>query len=184
MLKKCKTRFTNEEGFTLLETVISIAALALVSGFIIQMFLVSSNVNARAKEMDSANAAAIMAVELYKKNGGENSYAREGFFSGCALRENENGFVMYKWYDADFTQVPIERGYAKDPGLPPGGAPFLLKIEVVKGEERRVALLPGEDMPPAGRLDTVRASVMKFGEEGAGEIVRVDADKYFAYSAG
>lgn len=56
-------RFRNQDGFSLLEVILSIGALAVLSIFILQMFIVSANANKRAQEMDVASAMAISELD-------------------------------------------------------------------------------------------------------------------------
>ena len=56
----------NTRGFTLLEVVVSITVLALTSVFILQMFVVSDNVNKKARDIDNANMVCMAAVESFK----------------------------------------------------------------------------------------------------------------------
>jgi len=62
MIKKLK----NQDGFTLLEVIISIAALSVLSVFILQMFVTSSNANMRAQDIDIAVTKALAAIEPFK----------------------------------------------------------------------------------------------------------------------
>jgi Tfp pilus assembly protein PilV len=56
----------NEKGFTLLEVVVSIFAIACMSTFIIRMFLVSAQVNQTAYYRDHAAAYAMEVIETFK----------------------------------------------------------------------------------------------------------------------
>lgn len=60
------TCFNKRNGFTLLEVIISVAALSLISVFILQMFLASSGLNERAKNTDIAITKAISEIERVK----------------------------------------------------------------------------------------------------------------------
>ena len=62
ILKKLK----NNNGFSLLEIVISVATISLVGVFIVQMFIASSTLNMRAKAVDNATAQACSIVEKFK----------------------------------------------------------------------------------------------------------------------
>ena len=56
-------------GFTLLEVVISIAALSLIGGFVLQMFLVSSQANEKAQNMDISSSKAQNCIESWLNDG-------------------------------------------------------------------------------------------------------------------
>jgi len=62
MLKKLK----NNNGFSLLEIIISVAAISLVGVFIVQMFISSSTLNKRAKAVDMARTQASSMIEQFK----------------------------------------------------------------------------------------------------------------------
>jgi len=62
MLKK----FKNQDGFTLLEAVISIAVLSVLSVFTLQMFITSGNANAKAQNIDVAAGKAQAVIEQFK----------------------------------------------------------------------------------------------------------------------
>lgn len=57
-----------QNGFTLIEVIVSFAVLAIVSGAILQMFVVSTNVNRRAYDVDKANAIAVKVQEAFKQD--------------------------------------------------------------------------------------------------------------------
>ncbi|NLT57966.1 MAG: prepilin-type N-terminal cleavage/methylation domain-containing protein [Clostridiales bacterium] len=57
-----------QKGFTLVEVVVSFAVLAIVSGALLQMFVVSASVNRRAYDTDKASALAVQIQELFKQN--------------------------------------------------------------------------------------------------------------------
>ncbi|MEI7884575.1 MAG: prepilin-type N-terminal cleavage/methylation domain-containing protein [Clostridia bacterium] len=60
-----------QKGFTLIEVAIAFAVLALVSGTLLQMFIVSAKVNHQAYEIDKANALAVKIQEVFKENPGQ-----------------------------------------------------------------------------------------------------------------
>ncbi len=98
-----KKLFKNNNGFTLTETLISIAALALMSGFILQMFMVSSNANTKAQNIDKASSEALCMIETLKSLKSyddlfDNDLLGPGFSPG-----NENAF--YYWYNAEWELI-------------------------------------------------------------------------------
>ena len=72
LLMQIAKTFKCRRGFTLLEVIISIAVLALISGFILQMFVSSATANKRAKDMDIASMKSINVLELF---GAADSYS-------------------------------------------------------------------------------------------------------------
>ena len=54
------------KGFSLFEVIVSIIVLSIISGFILQMFIVSSELNQKAKDLDFLSLKAISAIELLK----------------------------------------------------------------------------------------------------------------------
>ncbi|MDR1664455.1 MAG: type II secretion system GspH family protein [Clostridiales bacterium] len=58
------------KGFTLLEVVLSIAALSMISIFLLQMFMSSSTLNRRAKDADIALGYVISEIERIKSRNG------------------------------------------------------------------------------------------------------------------
>ncbi|MDR1208707.1 MAG: prepilin-type N-terminal cleavage/methylation domain-containing protein [Clostridiales bacterium] len=55
-----------ERGFTLIEIILAIAALALTSGLIARLFIAGADVNAKARDIDAASQAAVSAIERIK----------------------------------------------------------------------------------------------------------------------
>jgi prepilin-type N-terminal cleavage/methylation domain-containing protein len=55
----------NENGFSILEVIISIAALALISSFVLEMFIVSAKINQNAEELDRAARTAANIIEQF-----------------------------------------------------------------------------------------------------------------------
>ena len=55
-----------QEGFTLMEAVVSIAVIAVISWFILEIFIVSANANVRARDMDMASVKTSSLIEEIK----------------------------------------------------------------------------------------------------------------------
>jgi prepilin-type N-terminal cleavage/methylation domain-containing protein len=89
------------KGFTLLEVVISIAALALLSIFLLQMFMASSNLNQRAQDSDMALAKTISAIEEVK---GWDAIKPDAYENN-----NAGGFFIYTFYDRDWNLLEDNR---------------------------------------------------------------------------
>lgn len=90
MINKIK----GEEGFSLLEVIISIAALAILSIFILQMFLVSSKVNLKAKNMDYASNLCISVIEFFKSGKDPSEIFGEYDFTGAQMSIGQSEYVL------------------------------------------------------------------------------------------
>ncbi len=64
--KEKSKKNSKDNGFTLIEVIVSIALLASLSVVLLQMFTVSGKTNRSAYELDTANALCIKAAEMYK----------------------------------------------------------------------------------------------------------------------
>lgn len=56
----------NNNGFSLLEVIISIAILALLSGYVLQSFILSDNLNKKAADLDKTTALCVSYIEEFK----------------------------------------------------------------------------------------------------------------------
>ncbi|MDR1000134.1 MAG: prepilin-type N-terminal cleavage/methylation domain-containing protein [Clostridiales bacterium] len=90
----------HEGGFSLLEVIISVGILAIISGFILQMFIVSARVNDKARNIDIGMTEAINAVEAGKRLAGTGGYD-DPFFHNCLIEGNN----AIKYYDNSWAQV-------------------------------------------------------------------------------
>ena len=109
------------KGFTLLEVVISVAALSLISIFIIQMFLASSTLNARAKNTDIALARAITEIDMIKSG----HYPPPHLMGdGLAVYFGKNWSVGANVHDAYFAMDIVLSELAETPGL------YLIEVEI------------------------------------------------------
>ncbi|MDR1560223.1 MAG: type II secretion system GspH family protein, partial [Clostridiales bacterium] len=80
----------NESGFSLLEIVISTAVLAILSGFILQMFIASIRLNQRAYDLDMSSNVAAEALETLKAD------------------ETPEGGAAEKFYDSRWNQTALK----------------------------------------------------------------------------
>lgn len=75
-------KIKGNKGFTLVEIIVALAILALLSGTLLQVFVLSSDMNSRADDLDRANVVATSMAEEFKS--GANALAftnREIFFN-------------------------------------------------------------------------------------------------------
>lgn len=89
------------DGFTLLEVIIAIAVLSIISVFILQMFMSSATLNARAKNADIAMTKAITEIESLKAYSSLSRYLMDNDnASGDSAMAEVN---MY--YDKDWNSI-------------------------------------------------------------------------------
>ncbi len=99
-IKRFKNRLNNQEGFTLLEVIISIAILAVSSVFILEMFVTSADANLRAKSYDTALSKAVAFIEEFKsrEEPPENSDIEEIeiFYDKNFIETSDQSLASYK----------------------------------------------------------------------------------------
>ena len=172
MIKSMK----DEQGFTLVEAIVSMAALAVISGFILQMFIVADNVNARAKAMDVGHTIVFSAIELYKSQDHADIYIRDAFFDGASVIDTGGAISIQKGYDQAFDPVVLNDG-----GMVPAHVKFLLEVEIAKGGGETAHRLNSAITPP-GRLDSIRVRMTERGaDRPEREMLSVSAVKYFPH---
>lgn len=98
-------RTKSNKGFTLLEVIISIAALSFISIFILQMFISAQELNSRAKDADTAISEAITALDSFKKN-----RSLDDYLAKCAYvaTEDSNTATILNYYDRNWSSTDIE----------------------------------------------------------------------------
>ena len=117
-IKKISVKPKTCKGISLLEVIISIAALSIISGFILQMFIVSAELNQRAKDLDFLSLKAISTIEEIKSVG-----------SGGEI-------FFYEYYDREYNLVKaVERGQGLEEGYVVYDAKFLIEVEVRNSAE-------------------------------------------------
>ncbi len=90
-------------GFTLVEIIISIGVLAVVSAFVMQLFIGSSNVQIKARDMDQAAMQAQAALEYYKAYGSCDPGRSHGdFLRGGVYSEEDGAFSLQLFYDINW----------------------------------------------------------------------------------
>ena len=92
-------------GFTLVEIIISIGVLAVVSAFVMQLFIGSSNVQVKARDLDQASMQAQAALEYYKAFGGcDPGEDSGGFLRGGFYSEEGDVFSLQLYYDINWNR--------------------------------------------------------------------------------
>lgn len=102
-------KIKGNKGFTLVEIIVALAILALLSGTLLQVFVLSSDMNSRADDMDRANVLATSIAEDFKS--GANAIA---FFNGQNISafkteefSNTGGSLQYTQnYNNNWGRIP------------------------------------------------------------------------------
>jgi len=116
----------NEDGFSLLEIIISVGIMSVLSVFILQMFMSGRNVNLRAHNMDMASHIAAGALEELRAATHPNEFLDSGFIEHTqvafglsaffVIEERQafsafdfsNGFTLYKYFDENWQPISLE----------------------------------------------------------------------------
>ena len=133
-------KFGNEDGFSLLEVVISLGIMSILSVFILHMFVAGSRVNVRAADMDRAALHAVNALEELGAALDPNAFLDTDFIVGTqiafglsaffVLEERQaltafdfsGGMRLYKYFDENWQTVAAEEVYEE---------PYLMENEEV-----------------------------------------------------
>lgn len=114
------TKIRKNDGFTLIEVIVSIAILAIISVALMQMFAVSARSNGKTYAMDKANALCTETAEHFKADPGFPGAAESGFTQ--ASSETGTGTVYTRYLNRDFV-------YTAGPG-PAGDSVYRLDVKV------------------------------------------------------
>ena len=91
-----------QKGFTLIEVAVAFAVLALVSGTLLQMFIVSAKVNHQAYEIDKANALAVKIQEVFKENPSQIDVTGFAELVGASKTPNGTTTAISAYLDKDW----------------------------------------------------------------------------------
>jgi prepilin-type N-terminal cleavage/methylation domain-containing protein len=119
-------KIKNEKGFTLVEVMISILALTLLSGFILEMFLVASGVNQQAQDMDAGSTRAMNIIESFKQCAAPFDLDHDPLLAGAFSDISGQELRLSLYYDAQWNPV-------QTPSVPeevPPGARFNMEVRV------------------------------------------------------
>lgn len=100
-----KTFIDKNNGFTLIEVLMSVAVISIVSVALLQMFSVSIKTNRSAYKMDKANALCVETAELFKGNPAPEPSSMVYF----RLTPKEDGTVYTQYLDAQWSNPNPDR---------------------------------------------------------------------------
>ncbi|MDR1159519.1 MAG: prepilin-type N-terminal cleavage/methylation domain-containing protein [Syntrophomonadaceae bacterium] len=145
MSKKIRNLKYSQSGFTLVEVIMSIGILAVVSIFVMQMYIKAGSLKEMVFDKDYALAAAQAAVEVYKANGPDLSDLLEANF-------------VYQEYahllPADDTDNDIMQCFFDEQWNP-------VSSETLKGYTLTLEIAPFDNQTPYGRLLKATVSVVR-----------------------
>jgi prepilin-type N-terminal cleavage/methylation domain-containing protein len=163
-----------ESGFSLLEVVISTAVLALLSGFILQMFIESIYLNQKAYNLDMSANAAAGALEALK-----------------AGETPDSGALAPKYFDSQWRQIAVIQAEPDELSqnvnlLLPDNVKFILTAEASEDRAYESETYTSFDLNGNYIIGSARAGIYKLGavvyevKAGGGreEIVRLSTFKY------
>ncbi len=98
---KNKIKNNKKSGLMLYEMIISVFIISVCSVFILQLFLYSKTLNARADEIDNSMVILLNAMELSKNYPTLNKYFKDEFFDGVVIEtvETNQEYNIKKYYD-------------------------------------------------------------------------------------
>ena len=173
-------RLNNNEGFTLLEVILSIAIVAILSGFILQMFIVAADANTKAQNIDIASAKAANVIEQIKAC--ESFEAMKASEVMQSFTKNENAF--YRVYDRDWNETKnfdAEELYGTKVAEQESSAEdhrYLMKLEIYSGQDTNPA--EASDEIQYGKLVDINIRILDLaGDEAEKTIVNYSSSKYF-----
>ncbi len=102
-----------KKGFSLVEIIISIAALALTCGFVLDMFLTASKLNIKARDLDHATNIAINSIEILKACDTLEEYINKDIFEKSEMENINDTLHIKKYYSKYWEQIPSYNNNAK-----------------------------------------------------------------------
>ncbi|MCL2565992.1 MAG: type II secretion system GspH family protein [Defluviitaleaceae bacterium] len=141
-------KFKNEDGFSLLEVIISIGIMSILGIFILQIFTAGVAVNLRAGNVDIAAHTASSALEELKASVTPNSFMNTDFIVNTQVAfglsaffvveermafsafDFSGGFLLYKYFDENWQPISILEAY-EEPSAPSGDdIAFILRLNM------------------------------------------------------
>lgn len=131
------SRLKNNQGFTLVEVMISILALTMLSGFILQMFLLASQVNQKAQDTSYVTTNAINAIEVFKNTKSPFDIENDSIIKGALIERKDDELFITTLYDHSWHVVPVTANDIKA-GEIPDEAKFQIDIHISVDTESSV----------------------------------------------
>lgn len=163
-----------KKGFSLLEIIISIAFLASLSGFILQMFLVSNDLNQKAKDLDKASTIAMNYIELFKSYDSAEEFIIDNFKTSAI--DTDNGYKIVKHFDKDWDEIHDDSSY------------FTLNLYLTEEDSSNESYIAYEVNSKSitkkieGSVYNIKTDVIKNDEiDSKKQLVEFNTSRYFVY---
>lgn len=92
----------NKKGFTLIEIIVAIGIIAIISGFVLQIFISAKNLNQKAADLDNSVFISSNLIELFKSGNSEEDFIRSTRFKNMKITDAGGSPSIELYYDADW----------------------------------------------------------------------------------
>lgn len=123
----------NKNAFTLYEMIISVFIICVCATWILQLFLYSKTLNARANEIDNGSIVLLDAMEISKQVLVINKYFNDEFFDGSIINATEDygNISIYKAYDQNWNVILLQDKQF-DINTLPNKTKYILEVNIEK----------------------------------------------------
>lgn len=94
-----------KKGFTLVEIIIAIGIIAIISGFVLQIFISAKNLNEKAADLDNSVFISNNLIELFKSGNSEEAFTASTRFSNMKVTNEGGSATIELYYDADWNII-------------------------------------------------------------------------------
>lgn len=102
MLLNKRNFYKENKGFTLVEMVISVAFLAVISIFLLQLFIAANNLSIKAHDLDKSVTISKQVVETFKTCKKPADIKTCELLKNAVIKESENNINIALYYDEDW----------------------------------------------------------------------------------
>ncbi len=123
-----KLKNNKKSGLMLYEMIISVFIISISSVFILQLFIYSKTLNAKANDIDNSIVVTLNAMELSKNYPTLSKYFKDEFFDGAVINYSDitNRTTIYKYFDEDWNAIYSKSNIDE--------AIYILELNVSKAE--------------------------------------------------
>ena len=100
-------------GFTLIEVIISIVILSIAGAIVLQLFVAADRMSKNSRELEMASLAAANGIEVIKSSASLQEVIKDSFFEDAKAEETKDGLSILLFYDDTFRASSSEQAYYK-----------------------------------------------------------------------